>query len=539
MAATNLAIDDVKWQLSEWYKCADGFRYFIDDYVWIEEKATEQPIKMKLWECQAKHLTKLLLSRLLFFLKTRQVGYTWLCAILALWLVIFRQLQLVVVVSAKEEWAIEFLDRVKFVARRLPTWMLPPISKGRLQPGGQQLAFQHIDAQGIPVESEIKSLTTTEEGAQGKTPTLLILDETARNRYVKGIYSSSKPGIDMAGGRIICISNAIKTGVGWGWTRDTYTASMRGENNFERVFIAWHEHPLRGPNFLQEQLADGMDEEEVGMHYPVTEEEALSSLAGSYFGNTLARHTQMRLGSRGRIRRDADSSLSFEPDKKGIIEFWRFPYYLIEGFDGYMWQRRYAIGSDVSEGLGYTYSVAYVYDRLLKEFVARMRSNRVDADQWAYMLKDLGEFYDKAFLCPARKGPGVTTCQRLPEIYDNVYVREVPALVGSGLTKRFGWMEDGDSVHEMAQTLKTFFRNTTGSVYCGILIDECSTYIRHENGKLGAEEGKFDDCVVGAGSSLIGSVSVGAPPERVEQAPTGWLKKWQDQGETQKSVWSV
>ena len=96
-------------------------------------------------------------------------------------------------ISVNEELSIEFLDRVYFILDRLPEHLKPTIATRNRQ----VLEIQHNDG----LVSTIKSLPTTEMGAQSKTPTLLVLDETSRNRLVSEIYSASLPGIDAAGGR--------------------------------------------------------------------------------------------------------------------------------------------------------------------------------------------------------------------------------------------------------------------------------------------------------------------------------------------------
>lgn len=521
----DLARNEIEDRFRECFKVINSFLYFVLNYCWIEDKATSQAIPFNLWDSQRHILKKFLTAYRLILLKARQLGLTWLCAAYALWLCVTKPLQLVVVISAKEDWAIEFLDRVKFILDRLPAWMIPELTKRT----GQTLEFKHQNN----LLSTIKSLATTPEGAQSKTPTLLILDETSRNRYIKEIWASSKPGIDVAKGRIIIISNSIKDGVGWSWTRDIFTKSMTKINDFKRIFMPWWDHPGRSrKHFIEQQKAEGMDEEDISQHYPSTEQEAISTLLGSYFGKVLARHQTTLPGIRGYLAATKHKELEFIEDPKGIIELWRYPYHLTQQFDGVWWENRYAIGSDISEGLGETYSVAYVLDRKMDEIVCRVRSNRIDAYEWANMLFNLSRFYNNAngnaLICPERTGAGITTCKRLQGLDANLYVKIIPAKAGNPVTKIIGWQETRESKHELCGDLKTWLRLTQGNVYCSLLIDECSTFIRHENGKLEHEEGKLDDCVMGAGCTVKASHFIGDPPKAVPEEATGWMKKWQE-----------
>lgn len=420
-----------------------------------------------------------------------------------LWLAWTRPLQLIIVISVTEDLSVEFLERVYFMLDRLPDHLKPTV-KTRTK---QTLELQHNNG----LISTVKSLPTTEMGAQSKTPTLLVLDETSRNRLVAEIYAASLPGIDAAAGRVIVISNSIKDAPGWPWTREIYASSMRGENVFERIFMAWQARPERPENFRELKLMDGMTEEDFSQHYPETEEEAISSIGGAYFGDALARHAAgPRKGTLGGLV-DVDGLQFVEDGRKGILEIWTPP---IAG-----WIHRYAIGADVSEGLGNTYSTAYVYDRFKDEVVARMRSNRVDAHRWAEMLNDLAQYYHRALLCPERTGAGQTTIKRLRELQANLYVRVKADKAGHGVMKVYGWEESRNSKQELAGDLRAWMKRTDNPIPDAILLDECSTFILHEDGGLGHEDGKFDDCVIGAGLMLQASNFISQQPQKVPDRP--------------------
>lgn len=501
-------------------KAAGDFRYFIERWGWIEDKQTDSAIPFKLWSAQVGILPKFLSSQILIVLKARQLGLTWMTAAYCLWLAVFKPLQLIVVISAKEDWAVEFLDRVKFMKDRLPEWMIPSVDKET----GQTLAFMHPNNE----VSEIKSLATTMEGAQSKTPNLLVLDETARNRYVKSIYASSKPGIDKAKGRVIIISNSHKDGPGWGWTKGMYLGSMKGWNNLDRIFMPWWDCPERPTNFKELQLRGGMDDDDFSENYPETEQEAVSSALGSFFGKTLLRHNDTMPGVRGRIELNRFNKYEFIKDKNAVIELWRYPYHLVAGFDELYYTNRYCIGSDISEGLGQSYSVAYVMDRLTREFVAKISSNRIDATIWAAMLYDLSQYYGNAIICPERTGAGQTTVEQLAKKNANMVLNVIPDKVGSGITKKFGWEETHQNKHTLAGKLKEWFRTMDGIIFDAVLLDEAACFIRMENGVLDHEGGKESDHVIAGGCTIIADDFLGAPPEPIIKEHDGWLNRWQE-----------
>lgn len=490
--------------IQELGKIYESFSYFVLNLCWIEDKKNKCAIPFALWPEQIRVLPRIVLAIRLIILKARQLGLTWMVAAYVLWLAWTRPLQLIIVISVNEELSIEFLDRVYFILDRLPEHLKPTIAARNRQ----VLEIQHNDG----LVSTVKSLPTTEMGAQSKTPTLLVLDETSRNRLVAEIYSASLPGIDAAGGRVIVISNSIKTAPGWPWTRGIYTDSMKGENVFERIFMDWRARPDRPEDFRSLKILDGMTEEDFSQHYPETEEEAISSIGGAYFGDALTRHAAgPRKGILG-VLVEIDGLQTFvEERRKGILEVWTPP---IPG-----WTHRYAIGADVSEGLGNTYSTAYVYDRLTDEIVARMRSNRVDAHRWAEMLNDLADHYHRALLCPERTGAGQTTIKRLRELKANLYVRVKADKAGHGVMKVYGWEESRNSKQELAGDLRAWMKRTENPIPDAVLLDECSTFILHEDGGLGHEDGKFDDCVIAAGLMLQASNFISQAPAEIPDRP--------------------
>lgn len=553
----NLAIDEIKYQCDEIEKCFNSFFYFVTNYCWIEDKETSIAIPFKLWPAQKEIIPKIVESLLLIILKARQLGLTWLIACFCLWLVRFRPLQHILVISMGEREAKEFLElRVRFILQRLPSWMFPKVVRDT----SEFLEIEHIDESGARVNSLIQSLPSTPKGGQSRTPTLLVIDESCWNQYFREIYSATKPGIDAAKGQIIIISNSIKTAPGWSFTRELYTKSMKGLNSFKRIFMPWWDRPGRErkpvldpntnekvPLFVLQQRQEGMDDEDIIQHYPATEHEAISTMLGSYFGRVLERHNSACPGIKGQLIKNKFKEIEFESEIRGILELWRYPYYLVDNWDGLHYTNRYGIGSDVSEGLGQTYSVAYVIDRHYDELIACLRSNRIDAYQWADLLHLLSQYYcnglgyepgsgnQNALICAERTGAGQTTVKRLKDLNANQYVRLVSGKRGSPVTNELGWHESQQAMHELCGDLKQWLRATQGTVYHATLIDECSTWIKAEGTmRLEPEEGHFGDCVVAAGCTIQASQSLG-PCKIIERPPVGWMKKWQEES---KSVWT-
>jgi hypothetical protein len=501
----NLTREEIK---IERLSCAESLYYFIDVFCQIQDRKSGGAIPFHLWPGQRTVVASFLTAVYLVALKARQLGITWLTAAYVLWRAIFRFNELVVVISAKEDLAIEFLDRVKYMFDRLPDWLKPKVYKRTTTE--LSFGYETKDERGnIKIEglnSTIKSIPSTPDAGQSKTISLLVMDESALNRYCKDIWGSAKPTLEHAGGQAIIISNPSKTMPGWAWTRDLYKGSMSKRNEFERIFLDWRCVPGRGDDFLDRQRAAGLDEDDISMQYPTTEAEAVSSLVGSYFGRTIAKFEGFD-GTKGvLVKSDTDGKYHFFEDPKGIIEVWEQPLP--------RWENRYVIGSDVSEGLGETSSVAYVYDRLTNEYVARMRSSRIAADVWAQELISLAEYYGHAMLAPERNGAGITTVIHLQLNYDHLYYRRRPGKMKGDVVMEYGWNESEEAKQILADELKRHYREVFTRVPCALLIDESSTFMRHENGQLKHEDGKYDDCVIAAGICLQASMMLPPPVDK-------------------------
>jgi hypothetical protein len=239
-------------------------------------------------------------------------------------------------------------------------------------------------------------------------------------------------------------------------------------------------------------------------------------------------------------------SLDFRDNSKGILEVWRFPYHQLDRWDGLHWNRRYCIGSDVSEGLGQSYSVAYVYDRRRQEMVARLRTNKVDAHQWADLLLTLSDYYNsasqenwqdgrdmsssqKALVCVETTGAGQTTVKHMKDMGGNLYLQTIPDKATSEVVMRYGWHESNQAKYTLSEDLRAWFRTTPGTVFCQILVDECSTWIKHEGGKIGPEDdNKFGDCVIAAGLAIQADMFLESPPTKHKPPLTGWRAKQQE-----------
>jgi hypothetical protein len=173
--------------------------------------------------------------------------------------------------------------------------------------------------------------------------------------------------------------------------------------------------------------------------------------------------------------------------------------------------------------------------------VCRMRSNRIDAYTWANLLYRLSMWYEKALIAVERNGSGLTTIKRLQELNANQYVRATAGKIGKSATKEYGWLATGGpngTKWELCGDLRTWFRKTRSPVYCSHLIDEASTFIKFENGTLGAEQGRHDDCVIAAGLAIQAGKSAGDRAMEIVRKNSGWREK-QAQQRGAEEIWAA
>lgn len=308
-----------------------------------------------------------------------------------------------------------------------------------------------------------------------------------------------------------------------------YTSSQRSEKWFSQKLTIDDTRrpnglPVISDEMIQSERDRGADESFIQQEYWCSFDAALQSC---FFGNTLARHKYTSGGIRGNIQKDSEGDYIFFPEKLGVITFWRFPYYLNPNWDGRIWENRYAAGTDVGEGVGQNYSVSYIYDRLLNEFVCRMRSNKIDAYTWAEKLYALCQFYENALVCVERNGPGITTIKALIQMKARQYVKIIPAKVGKGRTTQIGWNETKQTKFELAGDLKEYFRSTKGTVHDNLLLEEASTFIKDESDRLLADDGFYDDSIFGGGCTLQAHKYLGKKPTVVDTSRTDWISKRQ------------
>lgn len=303
-----------KQRRQELAKCKEDCLYFIINYVKIEdrdaavnkEKTKEDSrandliellkelelsddkeeegvaVPFKLWEGQQQALKTMLDNRLTIYLKSRQLGLTWLALAYAAWRMLFYPGYQVVALSKKETPdAKELIRRMKFLFKHLPGFMV------------QQKKFASSDWSGPVWDSAVLSLTvqhpnnepsflismaSTEDAGRSFTANLVILDEWAFQEYAEEIYTSAFPIINRpTGGQVIGISTAKRNT----FFEKMWKEAIENKNGFVPVFLPWQTDPRRTEEWYErtkQSLPNSYFSE-----YPATPEEAFSAGEGIAF----------------------------------------------------------------------------------------------------------------------------------------------------------------------------------------------------------------------------------------------------------------
>jgi hypothetical protein len=339
----------------------------------------------------------------------------------------------------------------------------------------------------------------------------------------------------------------------FGWHNDPKNSLNDGHGTItisQEMLIYFDELEKNGVTLTPQQkawyaLKAAQQGDDMKREHPSTPEEAFEAVSAQcFFLGAIDGHTHVTPGKYGSLKKDKSDKYEVILNPRGVIEFWRFPYFLTKGWDDYHWQYRYCIGADIGEGLGQDWSVSYVYDRHLREFVARMASNKVDAHRWGDHNHALSLYYENALIVPERTGAGITTINRLISLKANLYVKEVVAAIGKQTTKTYGWNETHDAKHSICGTLKSYLmaQDNSGArkhaIYSKTLIEQCGTFVKdEEKDTIDAEAGCHDDDVIAGALALAGDLYL-PPCARIEKPNTGWRAR--KESEIKKAgAWAV
>jgi hypothetical protein len=158
---------------------------------------------------------------------------------------------------------------------------------------------------------------------------------------------------------------------------------------------------------------------------------------------------------------------------------------------------RYVIGADVAMGVrGGDWSVAQVLDSKKRQ-VATWRG-QVHPDYFAEILRELGNYYNEAFIIVENNSHGILTATRLGKdyAYPNFFTEvQIDKLTDKETTK-LGFTTTSKTKPLIIDELRAAMREGELELNDKTTIREMLTYIVTESGAMEAEQGCYDDCVM-------------------------------------------
>jgi hypothetical protein len=349
------------------------------------------------------------------------------------------------------------------------------------------------------------------------------------------------------------IIESTANGVG-GYFYDMCMQAMRGENDFTLIFLPWYLDEGYTMNFNDESERDDFikqvssvtkdndgndihteeweiiqsasndfgidityeqlnwrrytirnkcnnDIEMFHQEYPSTPMEAFVASGRPRFSiSTIRKYLkQAAQGVRGYLEwveplgeRYTGQHVRFVEDPKGYIELWKKPEE----------DKFYCIGADVAEGLiNGDYSTGLVYDWDFN--IVATWHGHIDPDLFGEELVKLGAFYNEAYLGIEVNNHGLTTIKAVQRLeYWNIYYQKTFDKLTEKVTQSVGWKTTTKTKPLMIDKLAEFIREGYIGIKSKDLLMECLTYVIDDKGATNAQDGCYDDLVMGAAIGL-------------------------------------
>ena len=200
--------------------------------------------------------------------------------------------------------------------------------------------------------------------------------------------------------------------------------------------------------------------------------------------------------------------------------------YIIEAMDEgglQVWERpvpnrEYRIGADVSEGIDVgrdtDWSVAVVLSADNMDEVAMLRV-KIDPDLFGWQLASLGKWYNNAKLLVERNNHGLVTLKFLSDVhlYPDIYSEKILDERSSRSARKLGFHTTVKSKPLIIDYLKELIREDEINIRSPKLLDELQTFVNFPNGRMAAQSGSHDDCVMALAIACFGCKMFPAMPE--------------------------
>lgn len=224
-------------QAEELRRCMEGHDgevgvvYWLKRYAYLKHTTRGKIPWDKPYRPQIKMLEALYRGEDIFVLKSRRVGASWTVCAFVLWKCMFHPDLTALLLSRKEMYAKGLLRRVKFIHKNLPAWM-----RSRTKGDNKtELIFEFKYGDEI-AESNVISLTTTDESGRGEDAAIVFMDEAASIPNADDTWSAVGPTAAFGGQRAVC---STPNGVGGFFHRIIVQLQAGLEDAFTYIESHW------------------------------------------------------------------------------------------------------------------------------------------------------------------------------------------------------------------------------------------------------------------------------------------------------------
>ncbi|MGC3025838.1 hypothetical protein ACPUER_11910 [Burkholderia sp. DN3021] len=289
-----------------------------------------------------------------------------------------------------------------------------------------------------------------------------------------------------------------------------WTSAVEGKSEYEAIFIPWFvQQEYRAPvpegfsrTPKEEELVEkfGLDDEQLmfrrhkiavngeemfQQEYPCHADEAFLTSGRPVF------HTQQ---IHGYLQKAPDIKVRMELIGERLEEAPRGDLLLYRLHDP---GETYYIGADVAMGVrGGDWSVAQILDS--RKRVVGIYRSQVHPDYFATILNALGHHFNTAKIAVENNNHGILTATRLGKdlAYPNLYFETHVDKQTEDETVVYGFRTTVKTKPLIIDKLRQAFREEDIQVYDKVTLRELITYVVTDDGKMEAEPGCFDDCVM-------------------------------------------
>jgi hypothetical protein len=159
----------------------------------------------------------------------------------------------------------------------------------------------------------------------------------------------------------------------------------------------------------------------------------------------------------------------------------------------------YVMAADVAEGKLGDSSTFYLIDNLTLKPCAEFDSNKIRPDEFAELLNEIGRWFNNAYLAvESNAGLWVLTTLYETYAYPNLYWRETVDDVTHSIGRKLGYHTGGSSRKPMLDNLLVQV-NLEEGVWTKRFLQQCLVFIKADNGRPEAMQGKHDDMIIAVG----------------------------------------